>query len=118
MDLVYIQALETEAVIGVYGWEREIRQRLVLDLELGTDIRVAAANDDIDAALNYKSISDRVLELVRESEFFLLETLAEEIAACLMSEFGVQWLRLKLAKPGAVPEAADVGVIIERGEMF
>ena len=116
MDLVYIRALEVETVIGIYDWEREIRQRVSLDLEMGTDIRLAASTEDIENTLDYKSVSDRLIEFIGQSEFLLVETMAEQIAELVMDEFSVPWLRLRLGKPGAVPQAQEVGVIIERGE--
>jgi len=118
VDIVYIKALQVETVIGIYDWEREIRQRVVLDLEMGTDIRQAALTEDIESTLNYKSVSDRLVEFVSASEFLLVETMAEEIAALVMQEFSVPWLRLKVGKPDAIAAAEDVGVVIERGEPF
>ena len=115
MDIVYIEGLKTDAVIGVYDWERSIRQTLVLDLELASDNRAAAATDGIADAVDYDAISKRILAYVQASEFELIETLAERVAAIVLSEFNIPWLRLKLSKPGAVAEANDVGVIIERG---
>jgi dihydroneopterin aldolase len=116
MDIVYIEGLGVETVIGIYDWERKIRQKVVLDLQMGTDIGKAASTEDIAETLNYKSVSDRLIEFISGSEFLLVETMAEEIAQLVMQEFPVPWLRLKLGKPGAVPAALDVGVIIERGE--
>ncbi len=118
MDIVYIKALQVETVIGIYDWEREIRQRVVLDLDMGTDIRQAALTEDIESTLNYKSVSDRLIEFVSASEFLLVETMAEEIAALVMQEFSVPWLRLKVGKPDAIEAAEEVGVVIERGEPF
>lgn len=118
MDIVYIRELEVETVIGIYDWEREIRQRVNLDIEMGTDISAAAATEEIENTLNYKSVSDRLISFISDSEFLLVETMAQEIADILMNEFGVRWLRLRLGKPGAVSAAKDVGVIIERGERF
>ncbi len=115
MDRVYIEGLKADAVIGVYDWERSIRQELVLDLELSSDNRAAAATDAIEDAVDYDAISGRVLALVRDSEFQLIETLAESVAEVVMREFDISWMRLKLAKPGAVADARSVGVIIERG---
>ncbi|WP_415886982.1 dihydroneopterin aldolase [Neptuniibacter sp. QD37_6] len=115
MDLVYIRELEVETIIGIYDWERDIRQRINLDLDMGTDIRQAANTEDVDNTLNYKTVSDRLIEFIEQSEFQLVETMAEQIAEIVMTEFGVKWLRLRLGKPGAVPQAKDVGVIIERG---
>ena len=115
MDIVYIRSLQVETVIGIYDWEREIRQAVVLDLEMGADIRQAALTEDIESTLNYKSVCDRLIEFISTSEFLLVETMAEEIAALVMQEFNVPWIKLSLGKPTAIPEAASVGVIIERG---
>jgi dihydroneopterin aldolase len=116
MDIVYIRELRAATVIGVYDWERSVRQIVLLDLELAADSRRAAASDEIGDALDYAALSARVLAFIEASEFQLIETLAEQVAALVMAEFGVPWLRLRLAKPGAVAQARDVGVIIERGE--
>ena len=116
MDIVYIRELEVETVIGIYDWEREIRQVVNLDLEMGTDIRQAANSEDIENTLNYKSVSDRLIQFIEQSEFLLVETMAEQVSDIVLNEFSVSWLRLRLGKPGAVPQAKDVGVIIERGE--
>ncbi|NIC04598.1 dihydroneopterin aldolase [Billgrantia bachuensis] len=116
MDCVLIESLELETVIGVYDWERSIRQRLTLDLELATDIRPAAADDDLTKTLDYAAISQRIAGFADEHDFALVETFAERLAQLLMEEFGVPWLRLTLRKPGAVPAAAAVGVRIERGK--
>jgi len=114
-DIVYIRGLKTEAVIGVYDWERDIRQTLVLDLDMATDIRAAGASDDVTDTLDYAAVSQRVLDYVSASEFKLIEALAEQVARLVMDEFGVPWLRLRLSKPGAVQQADDVGIVIERG---
>ncbi|WP_020681702.1 dihydroneopterin aldolase [Marinobacterium rhizophilum] len=118
MDIVYIRELQVQTVIGIYDWEREVRQAVSLDLEMGTDIREAAATEDIENTLNYKSVSKRLITFIEGSEFLLVETMAEEIAQLVMQEFGVRWLRLRLGKPGAIRGARDVGVQIERGERF
>ncbi len=114
MDIVYIRDLRIETVIGIYDWERKIRQTVSLDLEMGTDIRKAAASDHIDDTLDYKSVAKRLIQYVGESEFQLVETLAERIAEIVLNEFNVPWMRLRLSKPGAVTGSQDVGVIIER----
>ncbi len=116
MDIVFVRGLRAETVIGVYDWERKVRQTVVFDLEMATDNRRAAATDGIDDALDYAEVSKRVLALVEGSEFQLIETMAEEVAALILAEFQVPWLRLTLAKPGAVRQAQAVGVVIERGE--
>ncbi|OQR27558.1 dihydroneopterin aldolase [Pseudomonas sp. T] len=115
MDRVFIEGLEVDTVIGVYDWERGIRQCLRLDLTLGWDNRPAAADDDIAKALDYAVLSERVMAFARDAHFQLVETFAERLAELLMAEFGIQWLRLKVTKPGAVVAAIGVGVEIERG---
>ena len=116
MDIVFIRELRADTVIGVYDWERSIRQSVVLDLEMAADNRLAAGSDRIEDALDYAALSARVLSFIEGSEFRLIETMAEQVAAIVMGEFGVPWLRLRLCKPGAVAAARDVGVLIERGE--
>ena len=116
MDIVYITGLEIETVIGIYDWERNIKQPVVVDVEMATDIRPAANSGDIAEALNYHAISVRLQEFIGHGQFLLIETIAERCAELLMAEFGVRWLRLRLAKPTAVPAARSVGVVIERGE--
>lgn len=116
MDIVYIRDLKIETVIGIFDWERRIRQTVSLDLEMATDIRKAAASDDIKDTLDYKAVAKRLIAFVGESEFLLVETLAEKVAAIVRDEFQVPWLRLRLSKPGAVRGSQDVGIIIERGE--
>jgi dihydroneopterin aldolase len=115
MDIIYLNDLRVEAVIGIYDWERRTRQRLILDIEIGVDIRAAAATDNIEDTLNYKAVAKRVIAFVSDSNFQLVETLAENVAGIILSEFNVPWCRLRLNKQGAVRGARDVGVIIERG---
>jgi dihydroneopterin aldolase len=114
MDKVFIAGLEIETLIGIYEWERKIRQPLVFDIEMGFDNRVPAASDNIVDTLDYKAVSKRVIAYVSESSFGLVETLAERCAEIILAEFPVAHLRLKLSKPGAVRGATAVGVIIER----
>lgn len=114
MDIVYIRKLQVETVIGIYDWERRIRQTVSIDLEMACDVKKAAATDAIADALDYKSVAKRLIAFVEASEFQLIETLAEEIAGIVLNEFNVSWLKLSLGKPGAVTGAKDVGVIIER----
>ncbi len=116
MDKVFIEGLEIEALIGIYDWERRIRQPLVFDIEMSFDNRVPAASDDIALTLNYKDVSKRLVEYVSESGFGLVETLAERCAAIILEEFSVAHVRLKLSKPGAVRGARAVGVVIERSK--
>ncbi|MBK5938843.1 dihydroneopterin aldolase [Halochromatium roseum] len=114
MDIVFIKGLRIETVIGIYDWEKAIRQPVVLDIEMGTDVRRGAISDKIDDALDYKAVSKRLKQFVGESRFELVETLAERCAAIILNEFSVPWVRLSLNKVGAVTDAEGVGVIIER----
>lgn len=115
MDIIFINELRIETVIGIYDWERRITQTISFDLELAADIRRAAGSDDIVDTVNYKAVAKRVQAFVAESQFQLVETLAERVAELIMREFSIPWLRLKAHKPGALRGARDVGVVIERG---
>jgi len=116
MDIVYIRELEIDTIIGIYDWERKQKQTVSLDLEMGCDIRPAARDDDIKLALDYKEVAKRLIAFIEASEFFLVESLAEEVARIVTEEFNVPWLRLRVGKPGAVTNSREVGVVIERGE--
>ena len=114
MDRVFIENLTIETVIGIFDWEREIRQTVSIDLEMDFDVAAAAATDRIEDALDYKSVAKRLIRFVEQSEFQLVETLAERCAQIVLNEFPVKRLKLKLGKPGAVRGSSSVGVIIER----
>ena len=116
MDIIFLGGLEIETVIGIYDWERSIKQKIVLDIEMAFDIQKAAATDDIAHTLDYKAVSDRIVAFVEASEYYLVETLIEEIAKILLTEFPTPWVKIKLNKKGAISKAHDVGLIIERGQ--
>ncbi len=116
MDRVLIESLEVEAVIGVLDWEREVDQRLVVDLELGWDNRRPAATEDLADALDYAAVSERVRDCLVQGRFQLLETAAEALSTDLARHFGITRQVITIRKPGAVPAARAVGVRIERGE--
>jgi dihydroneopterin aldolase len=116
MDTVFISDLRVDAVIGIFDWERRIRQTLSVDIEVAADCAAAAATDDVAQAVDYKDLAKRVVAFLQESQFQLVETAAERTAEMLRAEVGVPWVRLRLHKPGALREARDVGVVIERGE--
>ena len=115
MDIVYIRELEVRTIIGIFDWEREQRQVVSLDLEMGSDIAAAATTDTIENALDYKAVAKRLIDFIEKSDFFLVETLAERVSDIVVNEFNVPWVKLRLGKPGAVTGSKDVGVIIERG---
>jgi 7,8-dihydroneopterin aldolase/epimerase/oxygenase len=114
MDIVYLHDLKIECIIGIFDWERRVKQTIVLDLDMAADIRRAAATDRIEDTLDYKAVSKRVIEFVGGSQFQLVETLAEKISEIVLNEFQVPWVRVRVNKRGAIRNAADVGVIIER----
>ena len=115
MDIIFLHDLRVDCVIGVWEWERKIRQTVVIDLDMAFDIRKAAASDDLADTLSYKEVSKRVSGFIEESGFQLVERMAEEVASILLDEFRVSWCRVRINKPGAVRGAGDVGVVIERG---
>jgi 7,8-dihydroneopterin aldolase/epimerase/oxygenase len=114
LDKIFIHALKTEAIVGIFDWERQVKQTVVIDIECSADIRKAALSDSIDDTLNYKGVAKRILAFVEESSFHLVETLAEHIAMLILEEFGVAWVRIALSKPGAIRSSRDVGVTLER----
>jgi len=115
MDRIFITGLTINTIVGIYDWERTTRQRVILDLEMSTDITEAASSESIEHALNYKTLSDTLVEFIEASEFQLVETMAERICEIIRQDFGVQWVKLTLHKPDALAGSTDVGVIIERG---
>ena len=116
MDIIFLRELKVETTIGIWEWERKIRQAVIIDLEMSADIRRAAETDSIDDTLNYKGVAKRVRQFVSDSSFLLVETLAEKVAAIIRDEFDVAWVRVSVNKPGAIRGARDVGVLIERGK--
>ncbi|WP_045589886.1 bifunctional dihydroneopterin aldolase/7,8-dihydroneopterin epimerase [Vibrio vulnificus] len=116
LDKVFIEQLEVITTIGVYDWEQQIKQKLVLDIEMAHDNRPAGKSDDVADALDYAQVSEAVLNHIESGRFLLVESVAEEVAELIMTQFSVPWIRIRLAKPGAVPQARAVGVVIERGQ--
>jgi len=114
MDKIFLTSLNVECIVGIWEWERRVKQRVVIDLEMATDIRKAAASDHIDDTIDYKKVAKRVLAFVSESQYQLVETLTENIAKVIISEFGVSWVKVRLNKQGAIRFAKDVGILIER----
>ena len=113
--MILVEALQISCVIGIHPWERAFRQPLTIDLEITTDISHAAGSDSVGDTIDYVTACQLSARIARDGQYQLIETLAEQLAALVMSEFGVPWLRLRLDKPGAVAEAESVGVEIERG---
>jgi dihydroneopterin aldolase len=114
MDKIFLSALSVECIVGIWDWERRVKQTVILDLEMAADIRRAAASDSIEDTVDYKKVAKRLLAFVGESQFHLVETLAERIAQVVVVEFGVEWVKVRLNKQGAIRGARDVGIEIER----
>jgi len=115
-DIIYLNDLKIETIIGIFDWERCVKQTISLDIEMATDIRRAAQTDAIEDTLDYKAVSKRLIDFIAASEFQLVETLAERSAQLLLEEFGISWVKLRINKTGAIRGARDVGVLIERGQ--
>ena len=115
MDITFLHGLRIDCIIGIWDWERRTRQTIVIDLDMASDVRKASESDDIKDAVDYKAVSKRLQEFVSQSEFQLVETLAERVAGIVLDEFSVPWVRVRINKKGAVSNAGDVGIIIERG---
>ena len=113
-DRIFLRDLRTETIIGIFDWERKLRQTISFDLEFPGDARRAAATDRIEDTLNYKSVAKRVLAFAEASDCRLVETLAEQVAQLILREFAVAWVKVTVNKPGAVRGSRDVGVVIER----
>jgi 7,8-dihydroneopterin aldolase/epimerase/oxygenase len=113
-DRIFLRGLEAECIIGFIDWERQVKQTVVVDLELPVDCARAALTDEVADTLDYKKVAKRVLAFIEASQFKLVETLAQRLAQLLLEEFGLEWVRLSLNKPGAIRSSRDVGVVIER----
>ena len=114
MDHIFLHDMKVKTIVGIWDWERKIRQTVSIDLEMGADVRRAAASDNIDDTLNYKLVAKRVQEFVGDSSFQLVETLAERIAELILNDFDVPWVEVRVNKPGAIRGAKHVGVKIRR----
>ncbi len=115
MDIIFLRDLEIDAVIGTFEWEKRIKQKVRINLEMGADIGKAAETDSIDDTLDYRAVSKRVIQFVEESRCELIETLIEKVADVLLTEFSIPWVRVTITKPCAVRGSRDVGITIERG---
>jgi dihydroneopterin aldolase len=113
-DTIFLHDLRVETIVGIWDWERKIRQTVSIDLQMAADISRAAASDDIDSTLNYKLVAKRVQQFVEDSEYQLVETLAEKIASLVLQEFDMPWIEVRVSKPGAIRNAQNVGVVIRR----
>jgi dihydroneopterin aldolase len=113
-DIIFLRGLEVECIIGFIDWERRVKQTVVIDLEMPVDCRTASVRDEVEDTLDYKKVAKRVIAFIEASEFKLVETAAHRLALTLLEEFGMEWVRLSINKPGAIRGSRDVGVSIER----
>jgi len=116
LDIIFIHGLQANCVVGVFEWEKNISQKIILDLDLAFDIKPAAISDKLEDTLNYKAVSEKLIEMLEASRFDLIETMAEEAAKFVLQNFDVKWIRLRLDKGGVVKNVRSVGILIERGE--
>lgn len=115
MDTIFLRDLRVTTIVGIWEWERRLPQTVSIDLDMATDVRRAAGQDQLEAALDYKTVTSRVKAFVADSRFHLIETMAEQVAGLIRTEFGVPWVRVAVHKPWAIRGSRDVGVVIERG---
>jgi 7,8-dihydroneopterin aldolase/epimerase/oxygenase len=113
-DRIFLSALTVECIVGIWEWERRVKQAVIVDIEMSADIRKAAASDRIEDTLDYKKVAKRLLAFIGDSQFHLVETLTERIAQLIVREFGVAWVKVRVNKQGAIRGARDVGIEIER----
>lgn len=113
-DRIFLRGLAVECIIGFIDWERRIKQTVVIDLELPADCRRAALTDSVDDTLDYKRVAKRIVAFVEASGFNLVETMAHRVALLVLEEFGIEWIRISINKPGAIRGSRDVGVSIQR----
>ncbi|MCE5387232.1 MAG: dihydroneopterin aldolase [Acidithiobacillus sp.] len=118
MDILFVRELQVQTRIGIYDWERQVPQTVLIDLEIAADAAIAARLDKVEATINYQSVCNRVVDYLEEAETELVETVAEEIARIVREEFGAPWVRVVVHKPAAVRGSLDVGVSIERGHLL
>jgi 7,8-dihydroneopterin aldolase/epimerase/oxygenase len=113
-DIVYITGLKVHTTIGVFDWERAIKQPLTFDIEVEHCIKQAAQTDNVEFAVDYSAVSELVKKLAESSAYQLIESLAEEVALQIINQFNIHSVKIKLSKAGAVAGTKDVGIIIKR----
>ncbi|MFQ0992549.1 dihydroneopterin aldolase [Gilliamella apicola] len=113
-DKVLIEGLTVLTTIGVYEWEKTIKQKLILDLEMSWDNKPAGESDDVSLCLDYFLVSQSITSFIQSTQFELIECVAERVAQLVIQKFSVQWLKVKVSKPGAIANASNVAVVIER----
>jgi dihydroneopterin aldolase len=113
-DRIFLRGLSVQCIIGFIDWERRTPQTLLVDLEIPCDCTRAARSDSVEDTIDYKRVAKRVLGWLPTTQYHLVETLAQNLALLLLSEFPIDWIRVSINKPGAIRDSRDVGVSIER----
>ncbi|GAA0855360.1 dihydroneopterin aldolase [Aliiglaciecola litoralis] len=114
MDKIIIQGLQVKSLIGLYDWERKAKQALEIDLELVVDLHVAAKSDDVSDTIDYAALALAIEQRCLNSEFILLEALADHLIAHLLTYNGVKQVTLSITKPNILPNAKAVTVSLCR----
>tara|TARA_B100000242_G_scaffold121122_1_gene84979 strand:- start:153 stop:551 length:399 start_codon:yes stop_codon:yes gene_type:complete len=113
-DVMYIKDLRVQTIIGLYDWERKVRQEVSIDIDIFFDNKAASAKDSVNDTIDYKKITKAVISHVEKSSYKLQESLAESIAVLIKRDHPNNLIRIRVSKPGALRNAKDVGIIIER----
>ena len=117
MDIIFLHGIEANCVVGVWEWEKQITQKIIVDIDVSADIAASAASDELQDTLNYKAVAESVINMLEKSRFQLIETMVEEVAQLVMKEFSVPWIKVRINKGGAVKHVRNVGVQVERGQL-
>ena len=115
MDIIFLNDLRIETVVGVYEWERKLPQTIQLDIEIGLPPAQPQRADSIDDTIDYAAVAARVRESLKQHQFLLIEAMAEHISAIILTEFGSPWTRVSITKLGLIRGIKRLGVCIERG---
>ena len=113
-DRIFVEDLHLRGIIGIHDWEREKQQDILINVEMEADCQAAGLSDDFRDAVDYRAVTKKIIALVEDSAFFLVEKLAEEIARICLEDPRVMLARVKVEKPGAVRFSRSVGVQVER----
>jgi 7,8-dihydroneopterin aldolase/epimerase/oxygenase len=114
MDITYIHELKIQTIIGIFDWERENKQTLFIDLDIGSNFSKAISSDNINDCIDYTQVCKEITELANQHSYQLVESFAEKISLIILQQFNAHWVRVKINKPLAIDNALSTGVIIER----
>lgn len=118
MDKLFIRQLSVSTIVGVCPRERQTPQTLLLDVEYQINAQDVAISDDLKKTIDYGAVCDSIQSFLPKHQFYLLETLADRLAKFLLKQWGMQWIRLVVIKPGVLPNTQGVGIEVERAQLF